>query len=480
MYQPDNYRMEEDSLGAVAVPKNALFGAQTQRALDNFRVLERQPWWPFVHALVLVKKCAAKVNRELGLLDPRTSQAIIVAADQVLSGNHQDSFCVDPIQAGAGTSLNMNVNEVLANLATVILGGELGTYLVHPNDHVNMAQSTNDTIPTAIRVGILREQKRFITSLNEMIRLFDEKVMSFDPFLKSGRTHLQDAVPMRLGQAFSAFRDIVRKDRDRVQQAGNALKDLPIGGTAVGTGLNAHPEYSQRMARVLREETGIPFRRAENLFESMQSMADLVAYAGAIRVFAVSMTKIANDLRLLSSGPNTGLAEIRLKAVQPGSSIMPGKVNPVMAEMMNMAMFHVMGNDKTISLASQAGQLELNVMMPIIGHHLFEMVHVATGAVVSFNGRCLRDIEANPERMRFWLEKNPIIITALNPLIGYAAGAAIVKEAEAIGTSVQAVALDMAREGNLTHIITGEKLGEEAIQEALDNLEKLTRGGLIG
>ncbi len=479
MNSPNSSRVEEDSLGKISVPINALFGAQTQRALENFNVTGHKPWWGFIAALILIKKSAAKVNAELGLLDKKISQAILDSANEVLKGDYRDSFPIDPIQAGAGTSLNMNVNEVIANLATLNLGGTLGEYLVHPNDHVNMAQSTNDTIPTAMRVGSLMQFNEVSKTLMETIAILEKKAEEFSPYIKSGRTHLQDAVPIRFGHEFQAFADILKRDHKRMLDAAENLKNLPIGGTAVGSGLNAHPDFHKKMVSALSSETNISFQTSDNLFESMQSMADFVAFSGSFRVLAISMTKIANDLRLLSSGPNTGLGEIKLKPVQPGSSIMPGKVNPVMAEMMNMAMFHIMGSDTTISLAAQAGQLELNVMMPIIGHHLFEILQTTKGAFSSINERCLREIKPNPKMIDFWLRRNPIIITALNPIIGYEQGASIVRIAQETGESVQRLAIRMADNGRLMDIRTGETVSPITLREAFANIEKMTEGGIL-
>jgi fumarate hydratase class II len=430
--------------------------------------------------MATIKRAAAEVNRDLGLLDRERAGAITQAAQEVIEGNWDDQFVVDPFQAGAGTSHNMNTNEVIANRATQILGGDLGEYHVHPNDHVNMAQSTNDTIPTAIRLGCLWRLDDLLDAVNELAEALGEKAALFDDVVKSGRTHLQDAVPVRLGQEFSAYARAVERDAQRIQRAAEGLRRLGIGGTAAGTGLNAHSEYHTRMVARLSEITGLTLYESDNLFESMQSMADMVEFSGALRTLAVTLTRIANDFRLLSSGPSTGLAEIQLPAVQPGSSIMPGKVNPVMAEMLNMAMFHVQGCDLTVSLAAQAGQLELNVMMPVIAHNLFEMIQVTIGALRPFTEKCVRGVQANPAKAEGWLEKNAIVVTALNPLVGYAAGATLVKEALARESTVRQVAVEKAEAGELQHRDGSRAVTVEEIEAALGDLRRLTEGGIIG
>ena len=463
------FRIERDSLGEVQVPSAALFGAQTQRAVQNFPVSGLRPYPAFVWAQTLIKRAAAEVNRDLGLLEPRLADAIIAAGDEVLRGEHRDQFVVDPFQAGAGTSHNMNVNEVLANRANQLSGLDITDTAkpVNPNDHVNMAQSTNDTIPTAIRLGVLWRLDELLTALDLLAGLLQRKADEFDGVVKSGRTHLQDAVPVRLGQEFGAYAQAIRNDRERIATAADRIRRLGIGGTATGSGLNAHPEYHQRMVAKLGELAGFPLRSSGNLFESMQSMADPVDFSAALRTLCVTLTRIANDLRLLASGPATGLDEIRLPAVQPGSSIMPGKVNPVLAEMLNMACFHVMGNDHAVTLAAQAGQLELNVMMPIIAHNLFEMEHVLIGAINAFTTKCVEGITANSERATGWLAKNAILVTALNPVIGYARGAEVAKEAMATGKTIREV------------VIAKGYLDESRVDELLD-VRAMTEGGIFG
>jgi fumarate hydratase class II len=470
------FRIERDSLGEVRVPEDALFAAQTQRAVENFPVSGLRPWRAYIWSVATIKRAAAEVNLGLGLLDEDRAKAIVQAAQEVIDGKWDDQFVVDPFQAGAGTSHNMNANEVIATRANQILGG---SKKVNPNDHVNMSQSTNDVSPTAIRLGCLWRLDELLKAVDELGQALEQKAVQFDGIVKSGRTHLQDAVPLRLGQEFGGYAKAVQRDRERISRSAEGLRSLGIGGTAVGTGLNAHPEYASRMVARLAELTGITLYPAENLFEAMQSMADAADFSAAMRTLAITLTRIANDFRLLASGPTTGLDEIRLPAVQPGSSIMPGKVNPVLAEMLNMAMFHVQGCDHTVALASQAGQLELNVMMPVIAHNLFEMMQVIIGAVNAFTEKCVRGVEANPEKANAWLEKNAIVVTALNPLIGYAAGAALVKEALQRHASIREVAMEQAKAGKLLHRDTGEPVTVEQIGHALQDLRRMTEGGLI-
>ncbi|MEJ2350832.1 MAG: aspartate ammonia-lyase [Anaerolineales bacterium] len=471
-------RIERDSLGEIRVPMEALYGAQTQRAVENFPVSGLRPWRAFIWSMATIKRAAAEVNRELGLLDDERAEAIMQAAQEVIDGKWDDQFVVDPFQAGAGTSHNMNTNEVIANRATQILGGQLGEYRVHPNDHVNMAQSTNDTIPTAIRLGVLWRVEELSKVVDELAAALQEKAEQFDDIVKSGRTHLQDAVPIRMGQEFSGYSRAVERDGERILRAAEGLRYLGIGGTATGTGLNAHPEYHPRMVKKLSILTGINLYTSENLFEKMQSMADPADFSASLRTLAVDLTRIANDFRLLSSGPSTGLNEINLPVVQPGSSIMPGKVNPVLAEMLNMAMFHVQGCDLTVSLAAQAGQLELNVMMPIIAHNLFEMMQVTIGAVRAFTEKCVLGLKANQEKAEGWLEQNAIVVTALNPVIGYSAGAKLVKEALAKNITIREVALEKAKAGELQHRDEGRSVSVDEIEGALSDLRKLTEGGI--
>jgi fumarate hydratase class II len=476
-----DYRSEKDSLGEVQVPATAYYGAQTQRAINNFHISGLRPWRAFIWSMATIKRAAAEINRDLGLLDPQIAGAIAQAAQEVIDGKWDDQFRVDPFQAGAGTSHNMNTNEVIANRAIEILGGHRGEYkLVSPNDHVNMAQSTNDTIPTAIRLGVLWRLDELLATLDRLAAALEAKAVEFDGVVKSGRTHLQDAVPVRLGQEFGAYAKAVRRDRDKIELAADGLRRLGIGGTATGTGLNAHPEYHARMIKKLSELTGLELLPSDDLFESMQAHSDAVFFSGSIRALAQDLIRIANDFRLLSSGPATGLDEIRLPAVQPGSSIMPGKVNPVLAEMLDMAMFHVLGNDLTVTLAAQAGQLELNVMMPIIAHDLFEMMQVVIGSVTAFTDYCVIGLQANAEKATGWLAKNAILVTALNPLIGYLKGAEIAKAAMARNLTIREVCLEKIAAGELVNKDSGQPLTIGEIDAVLGDVRKLTEGGIHG
>jgi fumarate hydratase, class II len=462
-------RIEKDSLGQVEVPAGAYYGAQTQRAVQNFPVSGMKPYPAFIWSIVLIKRAAAEVNRDLGLLDEKMANAIIQAGDEILAGKYRDQFVVDPFQAGAGTSHNMNANEVMANRANEILGFALEDpkKTVNPNDHVNMAQSTNDTIPTAIRLGALWRLEELKTSLKRLADAFAQKALDWDDIVKSGRTHLQDAVPVRLGQEFGAYAKTVQRSIEKIDLAAEGLRRLGIGGTAVGSGLNAHPEYHARMVKKLSELSGIKLYESDNLFESMQSHGDAVFFSGALRATAQDLSRIANDIRLLSSGPTTGLAEITCPPVQPGSSIMPGKVNPVMAEMLNMAMFHVIGCDTTVMLAAQAGQLELNVMMPIIAHNLNEMMQVMIGSVSAFTNFCVVGLVANRERAEGWLQRNPILVTALNPIIGYQKGAEVAKKSLAENRSLLDIVVELGY------------MSEEDARKALD-ARQMTEGGIQG
>src|SRR5216117_1870485 len=355
-------RVERDPLGELPVPAAALYGIQTERARRNFRISHLAPLAPFVDAVIWIKRAAALTHKQTKRLDSKLADAIVRAADEVLGGAHRDQFVVDPYQAGAGTSHNMNCNEVLANRANELLGGKRGEYQpVHPNDHVNMAQSTNDVIPSAIRLAALAQLATMTEALTRLARAFAAKGKAFDGIVKSGRTHLQDATPIRLGQEFAAYGHTVERNRDRIVRTADDLRDLGIGGTAVGTGLNAEPQYPALMVKHLRAMTRLELREGKDRVQLMQSMGDATAFSGAVRTYAADLGKIASDLRLLASGPRTGLAEIVLPAVQPGSSIMPGKVNPSIPEMVNQVCYQVIGNDVTVAAAAEAGQLELNV-----------------------------------------------------------------------------------------------------------------------
>ena len=478
--QAVTYRVEKDSLGEVKVPSDALYGAQTQRAVENFPISGMKPWRAFIWSIAVIKKAAAEVNEELGILDRKIAEAVITAASEVMAGKWDDQFVVEPFQAGAGTSHNMNANEVIANRATLLLGGETGKYIANPNDHVNMSQSTNDVIPTSIRLGVLWRLDELLSSLERLAAELQVKAIEFDGIVKSGRTHLQDAVPVRMGQEFGGYARAVERDVERIRRSAEGLRRLGIGGTAAGTGLNAHVEYHARMIKALSRETNLVLYESDNLFESMQSMADAADFSSAMRTAAVTLTRIANDFRLLASGPTTGLDELRLPAVQPGSSIMPGKVNPVMAEMLDMAMFHIMGCDLTVNLAAQAGQLELNVMMPIIAHNLFEMMQVMIGAVNAFTDRCVKGLRANTEKAEGWLGRNAIIVTALNPIIGYSAGAGLVKEALSRNVTLKEVALEKAAAGQLENTRDHTPVTADQIEDVFRDLRRLTEAGIAG
>jgi aspartate ammonia-lyase len=431
-------RTEKDSLGEREIPSDVYYGIQTARAIENFPISGWKPFPQLVTATVQIKKAAARVNSALGALDQKIARAIEAAAAEVLAGKLRDQFVVDPFQAGAGTSHNMNTNEVLANRAIELLGGQKGDYsIVHPNDHVNMGQSTNDVFPTAMRLAALDLTRDLILALEQLASSFRKKALEFDHVVKSGRTHLQDAVPIRLGQEFGAYATALHKNVDRIARAADEMREIGLGGTAAGTGLNAVPGYRKRIVEELNAITGYELRPTEDYFEAMQSMSPFVMLSGALKTLATDLGRIANDLRLLSSGPNTGLAEINLPPVQPGSSIMPGKVNPVMAEMTNMVCFQVIGNDLTITTAAQAGQLELNVMMPVIAFNLLMSLTILTNDLTVLRERCVEGITVNEERSRWYVENSVSLVTALNPRIGYARAAEIAKRAISRGKTIR-------------------------------------------
>ncbi len=461
-------RVERDPLGELAVPAAALWGIQTERARQNFPISKLRPLPELVDAVIWIKKAAALTHRETGRLAPELADAIVRASDEVLGGAHRDQFVVDPYQAGAGTSHNMNCNEVLANRANELLGGRRGDYRpVHPNDHVNMGQSTNDVIPTAIRLAALAGLPALLAALARLAAAFRTQAVRFDPVLKAGRTHLQDATPIRLGQEFGAYAHTIERQRERLARAAEPLAELGIGGSAVGTGLNVEPAYPAAMVRHLRAISGCDVREGSDRVALMQSMGDAAAFSGALRTYAVDLGRIASDLRLLASGPRTGLAEIRLPAVQPGSSIMPGKVNPSIAEMVNMVCYQTIGNDVTVAVAAEAGQLELNVMMPVIGHTLVFTEHILTTATEVFAARCVEGIEADVAQCAYWLERSPAIVTALAPRLGYAQAADLAKEALAQNVTVR----DLVRAKGL--------LTDRELDELLD-LRAMTELGVPG
>ncbi|MCX7877056.1 MAG: aspartate ammonia-lyase [Ignavibacteria bacterium] len=459
-------RTEKDSLGEVKVPSHAYYGVQTQRAVENFPVSSLKAHPVLIEAYVYIKKAAAMTNSSLGLLDRKKAQAIIKASDEILNGKHREHFVVDVYQAGAGTSHNMNTNEVLANRAIELLGGSRGDYsIIHPNDHVNMAQSTNDTFPTAMRIASLRMTESFLPVIKNFRNTLRKKSREFSKVIKSGRTHLQDAAPVTLGQEFSGYAETVSRHYDIIKSTQKYLLELGIGGTAVGTGLNTHVNYRKLMVKNLSAITGYRFRQAKNYFEAMQSMLPFMHLSSAINNFAHDLTRITNDIRLMASGPTTGFAEIILPAVQPGSSIMPGKVNPSMAEMMNQVLYQVMGNHQTVMMCSQAGQLELNVMMPVMIFNIIWMIEIFRNALKVFDSKCVAGIKADKKKCREYAEKSISIVTALNPIIGYAKAAEIAKESVKTGRSI----MDVIRSKKI--------MSEKELNKVLD-LMKLTKPGL--
>jgi aspartate ammonia-lyase len=461
-------RTEKDPLGPKEVPVDALYGVQTLRARENFPISGLKPLWPFVMAQTWIKKAAALTHKETGRLDAQRADAIVKAADEVLAHQHDDQFVVDPYQAGAGTSHNMNVNEVLANRANELLGGQRGTYTpVHPNDHVNMAQSTNDTIPTNIRLSILSQLGGLVKAFEVLRDALAAKGLEFDDIVKAGRTHLQDAMPIRLGQEFTAYANSIDRNIKRIKQAADFLRDLGIGGSAVGTGVTVEKEYPALMNKHLKAITGLDLRIGEDRIQLMQSMGDAAAFSATLRVMAIDLSKIASDLRLMAMGPRTGIDEIKLPAVQPGSSIMPGKINPSIPEMVNQVCFQVMGLDTTVSIAAEHGQLELNVMMPVIAHNILLSMRILTNTAQVFAEKTVRGIEANREMLAYWVERSAALATALMPHIGYAKAAELSKQSVKEGVLVR----DMVKRDKL--------LPADEIDDVLD-LRKMTEIGVPG
>jgi aspartate ammonia-lyase len=436
-------RIEIDPLGEKAIPETAYYGIQTLRAVENFPVSGIKAPLAFIKAYVLVKKAAALANAEVGWLDQKTAKAIVQSCDEILAGKLLDQFVVDVFQAGAGTSFNMNVNEVLANRALEILGKAKGDYkTVNPNDHVNMAQSTNDTFPTAMHVAVLMALQPLLKELDSLAEAFEKIGKKHSDTVKSGRTHLQDAVPVTIGQEFSAYASALRNACNQLRERQKNLYELALGGTAAGTGANAHPKYKQLAIAELQKMTGFPLKPAKNTFEALQSCRPLQTVSSALKELASELIRVANDLRLLSSGPTTGLAEIALPPVQPGSSIMPGKVNPVMAECLDMVAFQVVGNDLTVSLAVQAGQLDLNVMTPVIMYNVLFSIELLTNYLPAFRKKCVEGIAVDEKRCAEYLEKNPALATFLSPHIGYLEASKIAKQALEEGRSVKEIALE--------------------------------------
>jgi fumarate hydratase, class II len=464
----DAFRTEKDPLGPKQVATDALYGVQTLRARENFPISDLRPLWPFVVAQVWIKKAAALTHKETGRLDARLADAIVQAADEVLAGQHQDQFVVDPYQAGAGTSHNMNVNEVLANRANELLGGERGTYSpVHPNDHVNMAQSTNDTIPTNIRLATLSQLGALTGAFERLRDALAAKGREFDHIVKAGRTHLQDAMPIRLGQEFTAYAGSIDRGIRRVREAADYLRDLGIGGSAVGTGVTVEKEYPALMNKYLREISGLELRIGNDRIQLMQSMGDAAAFSASMRVLAIDLSKIASDLRLMVMGPRTGIDEIKLPAVQPGSSIMPGKINPSIPEMVNQVCFQVMGLDTTVSISAEHGQLELNVMMPVIAFNVLLAMRILTNAAKVLTEKCVKGIEAHREMCEYWVERSAALATALAPAIGYERAAEISKQSVKEGVLIR----DLVKRERV--------IPDSQIDKVLD-LRKMTEIGVPG
>ncbi len=457
-----NFRIEKDSLGEVHVPADAIYGAQTQRAVDNFPISGQRMPRAFIQALGQIKRAAANANADLGLLDRPVANAIIEAADPVISGHFDDQFPIDVYQTGSGTSSNMNANEVIAKLATDLLQGQK----VHPNDQVNLCQSSNDVIPTSIQVAASCEiEKQLIPTLVRLENALQEKSQDFDDVVKSARTHLMDATPITMGQEFGGYGMQVTRSIRRIKTGQDELAEVPLGGTATGSGINRHLEFPERTLTYLSQEAGVRFREAEDHFEAQSARDAIVSASGALNTTAVSLMKIANDIRILSSGPTSGLSEIILKPLQPGSSIMPGKVNPVLCEAMMMVCARVMGNHTTLTICGQHGNLELNVMMPVMAVALLESIELLAGACNAFVDRCLSGMEANRTRCQELLELNPSLATALNSAIGYDQAAKIAKEAVSSGRTVREVALEL------------NVLDEETLDALLD-VRNMTQPGI--
>jgi len=463
----ESSRVEHDTMGSVTVPASAYYGAQTQRALDNFRISGLVFPRRFIRALGIVKEAAACVNMQLGLLDEKKGKAIAQAAQEVTDGKLDRQFIVDVFQTGSGTSTNMNANEVIANRSIELLGGTRGDkQVVHPNDHVNMSQSSNDVFPTAIHISAAEALVAdLLPALKKLVLALEEKADEFSDVVKPGRTHLQDAVPVTLGQEFSGYASMIAHGMERIEKAKSSLLELPIGGTAVGTGLNADPDFGRLAVQRINEITGLEFYPSKNKFEALQNRDAAVETSGALRSVAVSLMKISNDLRLLSSGPEAGLGEIELPAVQPGSSIMPGKVNPVVPESVNMVCAQVIGNDLVITIAGQSGTLELNVMMPLIAFNLLQSIEIEANAARLLAEKCIAGIKANRARCRDLAERSYALATAIAPSIGYDRAAQIAKKAQDENKTIREV---MVEEG----------IPQSEVDRILD-LKKLTEGGKL-
>jgi len=450
-------REEKDSLGPKQIPANVYYGIQTARAVENYPISGMRAHPTLIRAFGMVKEAAAEANRDLGLIDEKIANAIIQAAQDVQQGRWNNEFVVDVFQAGAGVSFHMNANEVIANRAVEILGGTLGDYSkVHPNDHVNYGQSTNDVFPTGMRLATLLELEKLYPVLDSLVAALNKKGKEFHHILKSGRTHMQDAVPMRLGQEFAAYAGAISRAKDSIHSAAELLRELGLGGSAVGTGINTHPDYREKAIHNLARISGQKLVPVDDMRYAMQSNLAMAGVSSALRNLSLEVIRISNDLRLLASGPNTGFAEINLPALQPGSSIMPGKINPVIPELAAMVSFQVVGNDVAVALAVQAGQLELNVMMPTASYSVLQSITILTNMLRQFTDKCIAGITANDKRCNFYVQATVSLATALNPYIGYAKAAEIAKEAVATGRSI----IEIAREKKL--------LSEKDITEILD------------
>lgn len=454
-------RMEHDSIGALNVPAEAYYGVQSMRAATNFQITHRPLHPVLIDSIVMVKKAAAITNEKSGKLDQQIAQAIIQACDEILDGNLRDQFIVDAIQGGAGTSANMNANEVIANRAIEILGGTKGDYsIVHPNDHVNMSQSTNDVIPTAGKITVLKLLPQTIKELEKLEKAMEEKEAEFDDILKMGRTQLQDAVPMRLGQSFGAFAHVLKRDIKRLKNVMEEMKVLNIGATAIGTAINVDPYYLANISYELSKVAGISLKQADDLIDATQNLDGFVSVSGVLKTCAVDISKISNDLRLMSSGPRTGLSEINLPARQNGSSIMPGKINPVIPEVVSQVAYLIIGHDYTITMAAEAGQLELNAFEPVLFHHLFESIDTLKEAAATLTKHCITGITANKGQCEEYIEKSVGISTALCQYIGYAKSAEIAKKSLKTGISVKELVLEegLLKEEELKGILKPEKM----------------------
>ncbi|WP_338739092.1 class II fumarate hydratase [Haloplanus salilacus] len=461
------HRVERDSLGEIRVPADAYWGAQTQRAVENFPISDERFGRRFVRALGVVKKSAALANRDLGLVDEAVADAVVDAADEVIAGDHDGQFPVDVFQTGSGTSSNMNANEVIANRAAELMGAEVGDRVVHPNDHVNFGQSSNDVIPTAMHVAALEAvEKDLIPALETLAAELDAKAEAFDGVVKTGRTHLQDATPVRLGQEFGGYRTQVEKGIDRCESVAPRLAELALGGTATGTGLNTHPDFPERAAEYIAEETGLPFREADDHFEAQAAHDTMGEAHGALRTVAGSLNKIANDLRLLASGPRNGLGEIEQPENQPGSSIMPGKINPVVAEAVNQVHTQVVGNDAAVSAGAAGGQLDLNLYKPVVAHNFLQSADLLTNAAETFAEKFVAKLEANETHCEAAVERSMALATALNPAIGYDKASAVAKTALKQDKTVREVAVE---KGYLT---------ESEADDVLDP-ERMTHRGIL-